>query len=78
MYTSCDTEFGVYVQINQSGYIKAQALSTSDSLLFLNWDSLVLDRDSWLFTRWVPGLTIPFCNKIINIHAVDVLHMGLW
>ena len=46
MYTSCDTEFGVYLQINQSGYIKAQALSTSDSLLFLNWDSLVLDRDS--------------------------------
>ena len=30
MYTSCDTEFGVYLQINQSGYTKAQALSISD------------------------------------------------
>ena len=30
----------------------------------MNWDSLVMERDSWFFTRWVPGLTITICNKI--------------
>ena len=35
-------------------------------LLFLNWESLVLDWDSWFFTRWVPGLTITICNKITD------------
>ena len=34
--------------------------------LFLNWESLVLDWDSWSFTRWVPGLTITICNKITD------------
>ena len=24
----------------------------------LNWNSLILDWDSWVFMRWVPGLTI--------------------
>ena len=31
---------------------------------FFNWDSLVLDWDSWFFTKWVPGLAITICNKI--------------
>ena len=34
--------------------------------LFLNWESLVLDWDSWFFTRWAPGLTITICNKITD------------
>ena len=25
---------------------------------------MVLDWDSWCFTRWVPGLTVTICNKI--------------
>ena len=31
---------------------------------FWNWDSMVLDWDSWFFKRWVSGLTITICNKI--------------
>ena len=33
-------------------------------LFFLNWESLVMDWDSWFFIKWVPGLTITICNKI--------------
>ena len=44
-------------------YIKAQAFSILDWFLF-NWNSLVLDKDSWFFIRWVSGLTITICNKI--------------
>ena len=43
------------------GYIKPQGL------MFLNRDSMVLDWDSWFFTRWVPWLTITICNKITEI-----------
>ena len=47
-----------------SGYTKpAQAFSISD-VIFFNWDLLVLDWDSWFYTRWVPGLTITIHDKI--------------
>ena len=32
--------------------------------LFFNWVSLVLDWNSWFFTRRVSGPTIAICNKI--------------
>ena len=32
----------------------------------LGQKSLGLDWNSWFFTRWVPGLTIPFWNKITD------------
>ena len=35
--------------------------------LLFNWDSLVMDKDLKLFTRWVPGLAITICNKITVI-----------
>ena len=41
-------------------------LHKDPGLLFLNWDSKVVKWDSWIFTRWVPGLTITICNKITN------------
>ena len=37
-------------------------------LFFLNADSLVLDWDSWFFTRWVTELTITIWNKITVTH----------
>ena len=37
-------------------------------LVFFNWDSLVMDRDSWFFTRWVSGLTKTILNKICGSH----------
>ena len=37
--------------------------------VFLNWDSLVMARDSWFFTRWVPGLTITICYKTTTTWA---------
>ena len=37
---------------------------------FLNWDLSVMDRDSWFFTRWVPGLTMTICNKISAISSL--------
>ena len=40
---------------------------------FFNWDSLVLDWDSWFFTRWVPGLTITICNKI-TVHFLNKIN----
>ena len=43
---------------------KAQAFSILDSFFFFNWDSLDLDWDSWIFTRWVQGLTLTISNKI--------------
>ena len=47
-----------------SGYTKpAQAFSISD-VIFFNWDLLVVDWDSWFYTRWIPGLTITIHNKI--------------
>ena len=36
----------------------------------MNWDSLVLDWDSWFCSRWVPGLTITISNKITGKSAV--------
>ena len=33
-------------------------------LVFFNWDSLFMDRDSWFFTRRFPGRTISICNKV--------------
>ena len=41
-------------EINIFGYIKAQAFSTSDSVFFLNWESLVLDWDSLIFHKISP------------------------
>ena len=35
--------------------------------MFFNWDSLVLDWYSQVFTRRVPGLTIATCNKITAV-----------
>ena len=29
---------------------------------------MVLDWDSWFFTRWVPGLALTICNKIIDYY----------
>ena len=42
-------------------------------LLVLNLDSLVMDRDSWFFTRSVPGLTITIFIKITVIHLFQQL-----
>ena len=54
-----------------SGFIKAQEFSISDSLFFLTgtyW--LWTGTDSWFFTRWVPGPTITFCNKITALSVL--------
>ena len=59
-----------------SGFIKAQAFSISDSLFFLTgtyW--LWTGTDSWFFTRWVPGPTITFCNKITALSALGIVSM---
>ena len=49
--------FGVCLQINRDP--KTQRLIT-----VFNWDLLVLDWDSWFFSRWVHGLTVTICNKM--------------
>ena len=49
---------GVRARVCLSGYKRPR-----DSLV-LNWVSMVLDRDSWFFSRWVPGIMITICNKI--------------
>ena len=50
---------------------KSPSIFNLGLLVFLNWDSLILDRDSWFFTRWVPGLTITICNKI-TVHVYSL------
>ena len=55
---NCNTEFGVWLQTN------CVVTRPRDSMFFFNWDSTVLEWDSWFFTRGVPGLTITICNKI--------------
>ena len=35
-------------------------------LVFLNWYSMVMDRDSWFLTTRVPGLTIPIVTKSLE------------
>ena len=59
---NCSKELWHLSPIKFSAYVKAQAWL----LVFLNWDSLVMDWNSWFCTRWVPGLTIhvTICNKI--------------
>ena len=59
---NCNNSFGVCL----SGYIRCKGPSIFNLVLlvFLNWDSLVLDWNSWFFTGWVPRLTITICNKI--------------
>ena len=43
--------------------------------IFFNFDSLVLDWDSWLFIRWVPRLTITICNKVTLVgRKIDAVH----
>ena len=32
-----------------------------------------MDWDSWFFTRWVPGLTITFCNKITALSVLGIV-----
>ena len=49
------------------GYIKVQAWLL---VFFFNWDSLVMDWDSWFFARWIPELTITICNKI-TVHFLN-------
>ena len=46
---------------------------------FLNWDSAVLDWDSWFSTRWVPELTITICNKIAEriSYTVHYMHVNV-
>ena len=34
-----------------------------------DWNSMILHWDSRLFMKWVPGLTIAICNKIIALSA---------
>ena len=41
-------------------------LHKDPGLLFFTWDSMVVNWDSWILTRWVPGLTITICNKITD------------
>ena len=34
-----------------------------------------MDWDPWFFTRWVPGPTITFCNKITALSALGIVSM---
>ena len=47
---------------------KGPSIFNFGRLVFLNWGSLVMDRDSWFFTRWVSGLTKTIFNKICGSH----------
>ena len=47
-----------------------------NSLFFFNWDSMVLDWDSWFFTRWVPGLAITICNKITAMYCYTIFKLN--
>ena len=47
---------------------KGPSIFNSGLSVFLNWSSLVMDRDSWFFTRWVSGLTKIIFNKICGSH----------
>ena len=44
------------------------------------WNSLIMDKDSWFFTRWVPGCTITICNKITAcpLMIMRFLHVYLY
>ena len=44
---------------------------------FLIWNSLVMARDSWFFTRWDPGLTITICNKITGGYFKNLIKLGM-
>ena len=50
-------------------------LRPRDSLLFFNWDAMILDWDSKFFSRGVPGLTVTFCNKITGIAQLDFIRL---
>ena len=58
---NCNKEFWHLSPDQLSCYIHCKGASIFN---FLNWNSLVMARDSWFFTRWVPGFTITICNKI--------------
>ena len=68
-FRSCNKEFWHLSPVYLSGYMhpKGPSIFNLGSSVFFNWDSLVMDRDSWFFTIWVPGLTITICNKIAVI-----------
>ena len=44
-------------------------LQKTQGLMFLNWDSMVLDWESLFFTRWVPGLIINH-NYLYQNHCI--------
>ena len=47
-------------------------------LVFFSRGSLVLDWESWFFTRWVPGLNITICNNITVVTSTSVLSWSNW
>ena len=44
--------FGIPLQINCLVTQRPKHFQYLGLLVFLNWESLIMDRDSWFFTRW--------------------------
>ena len=58
-----------------SGYIKAQEFSIPDSLFFLTGTHWLWTGTHNCFTRWVPGLTVTFCNKVTALSVLGIVSM---